>query len=169
MALLPSFLPSSRSDLRPRRASPHGCTTVRRLLVAYLSETIDFKEACIVTASGETEGLARHLRELEESLLTPEIRKSPTLVDLLADAFIEFGSSGRTYTKAELVAALQAESPSKQTTSDFKVTELSPEVALVTYRIHCHREPPVCTLRSSVWTRSGEQWRMIFHQGTPTT
>ena len=112
--------------------------------------------------------LAQHLRELEESLLLPDIRKSQTLVDLLADEFIEFGSSGRIYSKADLVSTLQAESPSAQTTSDFKVSELSPDVALLTYRIHLHREPPVYTLRSSLWKQSGGRWRMVFHQATIT-
>jgi hypothetical protein len=113
-------------------------------------------------------GLAQHLRELEECLLLPDVRKSRTLVDLLADEFVEFGSSGRVYNKADLVSTLQAESPSTQTTSDFKVTELSPEVALLTYRIHLHREPPVYTLRSSLWKLSGGRWRMVFHRATPT-
>jgi len=114
------------------------------------------------------EALARHLRQLEESLLQPDVRKSQTLVDHLAEDFIEFGSSGRTYNKADLVEALQAESPSKQTTSDFNVVQLSPDAALLTYRIHLHCEPPVHTLRSSIWRRSGGKWRMIFHQATVT-
>ena len=110
--------------------------------------------------------LTQHLRELEESLLQPDIRKSRTLVDLLADDFVEFGSSGQIYDKAALVEALQAETSSQQTTSDFKVTALSPDAALLTYRIHAHREPPVDTLRSSVWRRRGGKWTMVFHQAT---
>ena len=42
-----------------------------------------------------SEALEQHLRELEESLLQPEVRKSRTLAELLDDDFIEFGSSGR--------------------------------------------------------------------------
>jgi len=110
--------------------------------------------------------LAQHLRELEESLLLPDVRKSATLVELLADEFVEFGSSGRIYNKADLVSTLQAEVPSKQTASGFKLTELSPEVALLTYRIQLHDEPPVHTLRSSLWKQMGGRWRMIFHQAT---
>lgn len=33
------------------------------------------------------------------------------LAELLADDFVEFGSSGRVYTKDDLVAVLQAEAP----------------------------------------------------------
>lgn len=119
-----------------------------------------------MTDHDSTEQLAQLLRQLEESLLQPDVRKSRTLVDLLADEFIEFGSSGRVYTKADLVAALQAEAPSEQTTSDLHVVRLGPDAALLTYRIDHHREPPVHTLRSSVWQRTGGQWRMVFHQAT---
>jgi Domain of unknown function (DUF4440) len=75
--------------------------------------------------NGGLRELARHLCELEQSLLQPDVRKSPALVDLLDDDFTEFGTSGRIYTKSDLLEALQAESPSKQTASDFKVTTLS--------------------------------------------
>jgi len=115
-----------------------------------------------------SDALAQHLRELEESLLQPDVRKSATLVELLADEFTEFGSSGRIYNKSDLVDTLQGESPSKQTASDFKITELSPNAALLTYRIRLHREPPVTTLRSSIWRRMDGSWKMIFHQGTVT-
>jgi len=113
--------------------------------------------------------LIQHLRQLEESLLQPDVRKSRTLIELLADEFIEFSSSGRIYNKADLVEALQAESPSKQTANDFKVARLCPDAALLTYRIHLHREPPVHTLRSSVWRRSNGKWRIVFHQATITS
>jgi len=122
-----------------------------------------------VTSKEDDSALARHLQELEESLLQPDVRKSQTLVELLDDEFVEFGSSGRTYNKADLVATLQAESPTKQTTSEFKATRLGPDVALLTYRIRLHQEPPVHTLRSSVWRRSGGEWRMVFHQATVTS
>ena len=29
--------------------------------------------------------------------------------------------------------------------------------------------PPVYTLRSSVWRKRGERWRMVFHQATLTS
>ena len=116
----------------------------------------------------EANSLSRRLRELEESLLQPDVRKSKELVALLADDFVEFGSSGRIYTKADLVAVPQAESPSVETTSNFKVALLSPNVALLTYVICREAVPPVHTLRSSVWQLRGEQWQMVFHQAMLT-
>jgi len=115
------------------------------------------------------EAIAAELQGLEELLLVPDVRKSTQLAELLADEFVEFGSSGRVYTKDDLVAALQAESPVTQTTSEFKVATLAPDVALLTYRIRRHSQPPVDTLRSSVWLRSKGQWQMVFHQATVTS
>ena len=102
-------------------------------------------------------------------MLLPDVRKSKRLVELLADNFVEFGSSGRIYTKADLVVTLQAESPVKQSTDDFRVELLAPNVALLTYRIHRHSAPPVHTLRSSIWQLHDRQWQMVFHQATITS
>ena len=114
------------------------------------------------------EAIAAELQALEEELLLPDVRKSTRLTELLADEFIEFGSSGRVYTKADLVAVLQAETPVTQTTSDFRVTAPAPDVALLTYRIRSDSQPPVHTLRSSLWVRARGRWKMVFHQGTVT-
>jgi GNAT superfamily N-acetyltransferase len=114
------------------------------------------------------DALVAELKGLEEELLVPAVRKSTRLAELLDDEFIEFGSSGHIYTKSDLVAVLQAESPVAQTTSNFEVTFLAPDVALLTYRIRRHSEPSVQTLRSSVWRRTNGPWRMVFHQATIT-
>ena len=122
-----------------------------------------------MSGGGDTQALLRQLRELEESLLLTDVRKSKRLVELLADNFVEFGSSGRTYTKADLVTTLQAETPVTQTTEAFHVELLAPTVALLTYHIHRHSAPPVHTLRSSIWRLHGSQWQMVFHQATLTS
>jgi hypothetical protein len=115
------------------------------------------------------EEVSVYLRELEESLLQPDVRKSNRPLELLAENFLEFASSGRIYRRADLLTTLQAESPVVQTTSDFKVAILAPDVALLTYRIHRHSDPPVHTLRSSVWQQKEGRWRMVFHQATVTS
>ena len=112
------------------------------------------------------DALAAELKGLEELLLVPDVRRSTRLVELLADDFVEFGSSGRIYTKKDIVDLLQAESPVVQTTSAFSVFSLAPDVALLTYKIRRHSEPIMDTLRSSVWRRTKGQWQMVFHQGT---
>ncbi|MEM8703605.1 MAG: DUF4440 domain-containing protein [Pseudomonadota bacterium] len=113
-------------------------------------------------------------RSLEQQLLEPAVRSSRTLVsDLLADDFIEFGSSGRVYDKSVTVDALALESDQETSyrleVSDFSARPLSEDTVLVTYR--CLRQEtkssnPRNTLRSSIWQRIDGRWQMSFHQGT---
>ena len=73
------------------------------------------------------------LRELEERLLQPDVRRSPRAVaDLLADEFVEFGSSGRVFDEPQIIAALRDEPPIHRSLSEFKSTVLAPDVVLVT-------------------------------------
>lgn len=108
----------------------------------------------------------RLLRGLEISLLQPAFRKSAQAPALLADEFIEFGSSGRVFTKARIVGAMRAAAPVKVTATHVKVRRLTRGVALVTYRAHRHSEPPVDSRRSSLWVQRQGRWQMLFHQGT---
>lgn len=111
--------------------------------------------------------IADELKALETSLLDHSVRKDPAQVaSLLSDQFREFGSSGRVYSKAEIVAALQSEPEGTITLSYFAVVELAEGTMLVTYR---SRREGSEALRSSVWRMEAGQWRIIFHQGTPTT
>ncbi|WP_445628867.1 nuclear transport factor 2 family protein [Nostoc sp. DSM 114167] len=111
-------------------------------------------------------------RELEERLLQPDVRKSAKdIMDLLADEFIEFGSSGRVFNKQQIIKSLQNESIQPLTQrliTEFKTLVLATGVVLVTYRIvrHISGKQPVHSLRSSIWKLNNDRWKMIFHQGT---
>jgi hypothetical protein len=113
---------------------------------------------------------AQVLRQLEERLLQPEVRRSAQAVaDLLADEFVEFGSSGRVFDKKQIVAALQEEATLQTSLLDFKTTVLAHEVVLATYRVVRYRasgEQPTHSLRSSIWKLMEGRWQMVFHQGT---
>ncbi|MDZ8034490.1 DUF4440 domain-containing protein [Nostoc sp. DedSLP04] len=92
-------------------------------------------------------------------------------MDLLADEFIEFGSSGRVFNKQQIIESLQNESIQPLTQrliTEFKTLVLATGVVLVTYRIvrHISDKQPVHSLRSSIWKLNNERWKMIFHQGT---
>ena len=51
--------------------------------------------------------LAQELRKMEEELLSRQVRTSSDRLDvILAEAFIEFGSSGEIYDKQAIIAAL---------------------------------------------------------------
>jgi hypothetical protein len=104
------------------------------------------------------------IRGLEEQLLQPEVRTSPeSLAALLADEFIEIGSSGRVYSKQQIIDLLRHEGGqgSPPTLRDFSARRLAAEVILVTYNIVESQ-----TIRSSVWKLIDGRWQMVFHQGT---
>jgi hypothetical protein len=113
--------------------------------------------------------LQAHLRALEESLLRPDVRKSAQLADMLAEDFVEFGTSGRVYSKADILAFLQAETPGELSMSNFRMTLLAPDTALLTFQGRREGAPVLHTLRSSIWQKRDERWQLVFHQSTPTT
>jgi hypothetical protein len=109
--------------------------------------------------------------ERDELLLTLEqqlaCRRLPAheAAALLADEFVEFGASGKVWTKPEIVTAMANSQPIERTFVDFTVRELTPSFCLVTYRV-TDANPRCSSLRSSVWRCDGESWQMLFHQGT---
>ena len=127
------------------------------------------------------EHLSEHLENLENFLFDPVARRDTSAVSsLLADEFREFGSSGRVYTKLDIVAELATEQPVVITLTDFACQLIAPTIALVTYKSLSSHEnrAPTQALRSSVWalrslprhfTHTADDeaaWQMVFHQGT---
>jgi hypothetical protein len=105
------------------------------------------------------------LLDLEQRLLDPSVRGSPqAVVPLLHPDFVEFGSSGRVYTKEMMVQMMLQQAPGVVRIRDFDVREIAPEAALVTYRTVGAEGKE--TRRSSIWVRGGGGWQIVFHQGT---
>jgi hypothetical protein len=105
------------------------------------------------------------LLDLEQRLLDPTVRGSPqAVIPLLHPEFIEFGSSGRVYTKEMMVQMMVQETPGVVRIRDFDVREITSEVALVTYRTIGGEGKE--TRRSSIWLRRESGWQIVFHQGT---
>jgi hypothetical protein len=110
--------------------------------------------------------LKEHIKQLEEKLLTPEVRSSKTeLKKLLADEFFEFGSSGRVLYKDEDFEG--GIGIIKVTLSDFDIHPLSENIVLATYRTF-NEQTKQHALRSSIWKQNEGVWKMVFHQGTKT-
>lgn len=113
----------------------------------------------------------RALVALELELLEPAVRASAVRVaELLDDAFVEFGASGRCFDKPAVLQALPAESGAfRYRAFDIQVQSLAPDLAQVRYRSARSGggEPPRQALRSSLWQHRDDRWRMLFHQGTP--
>ncbi|UWZ85031.1 nuclear transport factor 2 family protein [Occallatibacter riparius] len=120
-----------------------------------------------------SERARNQLRRLEQSLLDLAVRRDgDRLRQLLSDDFLEFGSSGRVWTRKSIIDMLATETNFfPPAIEEFECTFLSEKVALVTYRTvrtDAKTGERLSSLRSSVWTRQNGEWRMRFHQGTRT-
>lgn len=120
------------------------------------------------------EKASARLRVLEESLLDSAVRHDANrLRELLAEDFLEFGSSGRVWTRKGIIDLLDTETnffPPE--IEEFQCSLLSDHVALVTYRTVRNDTQTVerlASLRSSIWVFQDGDWRMRFHQGTRTS
>ncbi|MCA1029651.1 nuclear transport factor 2 family protein [Bacillus timonensis] len=112
--------------------------------------------------------IEKNLYTLEQKLQLPNIRKNQAELDcLLADDFVEFGSSGRIWNKKEIIEGLLNETSYVITMEDFNVKWLGADVALVTYQV-VGTSKVSASLRSSIWKKNENFWQMIFHQGTKT-
>lgn len=103
------------------------------------------------------------------------MHRSRTAVEaLLAEGFVEFGASGTTYHRAEMIELLcdedDAPADGELKATDFSLTPISSDAVLLTYRtIRRGREGSERqALRSSIWKRTEGHWQMLFHQGTLT-
>ena len=89
---------------------------------------------------------------------------------MLTEDFLEFGSSGRLWTRNSIIELLATEKNFfPPAIEDFLCTMLTDKVALVTYRTlrsDGKSGETLESLRSSIWTRQDGEWRMRFHQGT---
>ncbi|MGF9563353.1 DUF4440 domain-containing protein [Neorhizobium sp. JUb45] len=118
--------------------------------------------------------LHQHLLALETELQTATTRNSEArLRQLLSSDFREFGRSGRSYDFRQTLAGLTSETiAAKATIEDFSISLLSDTIALATYlgiRFLADGSTQR-TNRSSIWRLEADGgWRMVFHQGTPTT
>ena len=114
--------------------------------------------------------IASQLQRREERLLNPGVRaSSAALAELIADDFIEIGSSGRRFSKMDVVEELKHEKKSNRSIIDFESFPLTPNIVLVVYKV-VHEDEDVkqrkASVRSSIWKSMDGQWKIIFHQGT---
>ncbi|HEY2860457.1 MAG TPA: DUF4440 domain-containing protein [Terracidiphilus sp.] len=121
-----------------------------------------------------TEKAGARLRMLEESLLDSAVRHDAARMrELLAEDFLEFGSSGRVWTRRSIIDHLDTETNFvPPAIEEFQCSLLSDQVALVTYRTvreDSKTRERLASLRNSIWVFQDGDWRMRFHQGTRTT
>lgn len=110
--------------------------------------------------------------ELERTLWDPRSRNDPDVVDrLLHPDYLEVGSTGRMWTRQEI---LEPVGDFTAELTDFATAEIGPGVLLVTYTSVVHELSGIDEVtegrvkRSSLWLHSDGQWRLRYHQGTPS-
>jgi hypothetical protein len=116
------------------------------------------------------DAICAHLRACEEALLDPAVRRDRARVAaLLAEGFLEFGSSGRVWSRERILDLLASEDYQPPAMEDFRCEWIAEGVALVTYqtvRLDPETGHSAAVLRSSIWIHESGVWRVRFHQGT---
>ena len=113
---------------------------------------------------GVAGNIKKHIFDLENALLTEEVRKNENkLNQLISDNFIEFGQSGKIYKKSDILESLPKEEFEKITITDFEIISSQSNQIAVRYKSSFEDN---ITLRSSIWKKEEDDWKIIFHQGT---
>ena len=85
---------------------------------------------------------------------------------LLAEDFIEFGSSGCIYNKKQVIDQLPTDGKKVEIIpKDFSASVLSKDTILLTFETY-NSITEVSALRSSIWKYIDNRWQILFHQGT---
>lgn len=106
-------------------------------------------------------------RSRENALWREEARFDRTCMDeVLHPEFVEFGRSGHTHTRAQVLGADPV--PIAVELREFAAHAVAEGVVLVTYRT-VDPDGQLLGKRSSLWVRHQGSWRLRFHQGTPST
>ncbi|MET3809281.1 ribonuclease HI family protein [Arthrobacter sp. UYEF3] len=116
-------------------------------------------------AAGPEQGAEAIVEALERELLLPGTRADLGRTGvLLHPDFTEIGSSGRLWTRDEMMMELE-DAPGVPAELELLAAErISEGSVLLTLRSHTRSGT---VLRSSLWVLDGVQWRLRFHQGTP--
>jgi len=111
------------------------------------------------------------LERLEEELWREETRFDvERMREVIAPDFVEFGRSGRVYTREDSLAHPRGPIHAVFPLPDFSARLLHPDVAQVTYNSAVTYDGVVQhARRSSIWSRTAGGWALRFHQGTPYT
>jgi len=110
------------------------------------------------------------LLSLERALWTAELRFDRDKMEhLFASDLAEFGRSGKTYDRSQLLPDGTEPGNLSAQLHALRVRKLSDQIALVTYVSEVDQEHgKEWSNRSSIWDNSSGDWKLRFHQGTPT-
>ena len=107
------------------------------------------------------------LLQYETNLLDPEFCKDPDrLGALLSPGFMEYGQSGRIYSRDKTIEILMNSGCREIAIRGFSVKCLSRDAVEVHYIASESGEARRESLRTSIWIREDGLWKLRFHQGT---
>ncbi|MGE5714892.1 MAG: DUF4440 domain-containing protein [Betaproteobacteria bacterium] len=111
------------------------------------------------------------LVRLEEAMWREETRFDEAFMErALAADFFEFGRSGRTYTRGQIIAFPREPIDAQLPLEGLRARLLDANTAQLTYNSKVQYQGVTeFGRRSSIWSRSGDTWVLRFHQGTPYT
>jgi hypothetical protein len=89
------------------------------------------------------------------------------LLEMTTDDFWEVGASGKQYSREFVINFLQERyaksEPELWSTQDFYCQEIAEDNYLLTYTLCLNS---IHTQRATLWRRTGDGWKIIYHQGT---
>ncbi len=114
--------------------------------------------------------LSEHLVALEKALLTFEVRHNEEkLEQLIAPEFREIGASGAYFGLTEILQRLPEEQNWTARVQDFECYSLGKGICQLVFKAfikHHDSDSGTFSLRSSIWRQFGDDWKVVFHQGT---
>ena len=129
-----------------------------------------------LSTAPELQGILEELRAREPIFHRPELGTSRTDFErMTAEDFWEVGASGRRYSRAYVLDLLEERyaelerrfaGPHEDVleASEFQCRRLAEDVYLLTYTLVQDRVR--VTRRSTIWRKTLEGWKIVFHQGT---
>ncbi len=108
------------------------------------------------------------LQQLEEELWLERTRFDRKYMEkILADDFFEFGRSGRIHNRENCLSHASGTIDAVIPLPNLAIRLLTADVAQVTYDSEVAYGSNVeKSRRSSIWSKTNEQWQLRFHQGT---
>lgn len=125
---------------------------------------------CLRAGARATAHDLAELTRLEEAMWRAETRFDPAFQEAhFAVDFVEFGRSGRTYTRAQIMRSDKSAIQAKLPLPELTIRMLGDGIAQLTYNSEALFDGVVeHARRSSIWTKTETGcWVMRFHQGTP--
>jgi hypothetical protein len=121
-----------------------------------------------LTTAPELLAVLDELRRREPIFHRPEFGDTRADFERMTEAdYWEVGASGRRYSRPYVIDMLDGRhglpEPTVLETSDFHCRQLASDVYLLTYTLS---QDERVTRRSTIWRRTPDGWKIVFHQGT---